>query len=159
MKKSLVLLCAMMVVLCASSVMAADIDFGIRAEILSQLVIIGGGLDGEGTILDFGRVYKGDAATMVDPANPATGTTAASFTLTGEGNLAYIVTLPPSATITNGEHVLNVYNFTTDLSGNIGNLVNGVGAFNVGATLEAIGMDISSGEYTGSATLTVAYHF
>ena len=156
MKKSLTLLFVMMAVLCVySGAFAASGDFGIKAEILApiQLVTVGD------TLLDFGRVFKGSAETVVDPANPAPGTTAAEFQVVGEDGYEFEVTLPTTATISYNGNELTVDNFTTNLTNNIGALTGGNANFKVGGTLQAIPVDAVSGVYTGSATVTVEYKF
>ncbi len=157
MKKSLVLLFVVMAlfgVYGGALAAPAAANFEIRAEILTPIQLVA--VD----ILDFGRVFKGSDATTVDPANPLAGTTPASFNVTGEGNFNFVVSLPTEATITNGTDTLTVNNFTTDLTNDQGALdATGNATFKVGGTLQSISDTVSSGVYTGSATVVVAYLF
>lgn len=128
--------------------------FSISAEILSpiQLSLING--------LDFGKVFKGSTALTVSPVMPTPGTLPASFEVTGEPGTEFLLSLPASATISNGQTSLEVTGFSSDLLGEIGNLGSaGFSTFNVGATLASIPNTATSGIYTGTAVVTVVYSF
>ncbi len=157
MKKGFMLFFVIMALLCtygAAMAAPAAANFEIRAEILTPIQLVA--VD----ILDFGRVFKGSDATTVDPTNPLAGTTPASFNVTGEANFNFVVTLPTEASISNGVDILTVNSFTTDLTNDQGALdATGNASFKVGGTLQSIDDTVSSGVYTGSATVTVAYLF
>ena len=145
-----------LMVLCACSVAFADssANFSIKVKILSPIEIQAT------TGLDFGRVFKGSPATLVDPANPLAGTTPAAFVVTGEQNNQFVITLPTTANISDGIDTLVVDGFTSTLTDNTGVLdASGQATFKVGATLQAIDATATSGLYTGSATVTVTYKF
>ncbi len=81
---------------------------------------------------------------------------AASFTVNGEGTSAYTITLPASATISDGGgNNMTVNNFTHD-AGASPALTAGADTFSVGADL-VIGAGQVAGAYTGSFTVTVNY--
>lgn len=139
---------------CGMAFAATSANFEIKVQILSPIEIqtVNG--------LDFGRVFKGSPATTVNPANPLAGTTPAAFQVLGEQNNQFVVTLPTTANISNGIDTLVVDNFVSTLTDNTGVLdTNGQATFKVGATLQAINAAATSGLYSGSATVTVAYKF
>lgn len=81
----------------------------------------------------------------------------AVFTVTGEGNAAYSVTLPTSMTLTSGPNSVIVDGFNHDGGGTP--TIGGGGSrdLSIGATLN-IGANQLSGTYTGSYTITVNYN-
>jgi hypothetical protein len=60
----------------------------------------------------------------------------AAYSVTGQGTLSYVITLPTSVTIQQGPNSMVVNNFTTNKAGNTGALNAGVDSFNLGATLQ-----------------------
>ncbi len=81
----------------------------------------------------------------------------AAYSVTGQGTLSYVITLPTSVTIQQGPNSMVVNNFTTNKPGNIGTLSAGVDAFNVGATLQ-VSDSQATGEYSGNFNIVVAYN-
>lgn len=122
------------------------------------------------TDLNFGDVVPtaSSGTVVVTPAGARSATggatlgssssvSAASFTVAGQANAAYTVTLPSSATITSGANSMTVNTFTSTPSGT-GNL--GAGAsqtLSVGATLQ-VGANQAIGTYTGTFSVSVAYN-
>lgn len=156
MKRGFILLFVAMVLFgtCGMAFAATSANFNIKVQILSPIEIQA--VNG----LDFGRVFKGSPATTVDPANPLAGTVPAAFQVLGEQNNQFVITLPTSANISDGIDTLVVDNFVSTLTNNTGVLdTNGQATFKVGATLQAINATATSGIYSGSATVTVAYKF
>jgi hypothetical protein len=88
-----------------------------------------------------------------------TGTvTPASFTVTGEGNSTYSITLPSSAiTLSSGSATMTVENFVSTPS-NTGALNNGTQVVKVGATLN-VGAAQAAGTYTNASGLFVTVNY
>jgi hypothetical protein len=88
-----------------------------------------------------------------------TGTvTPASFTVTGEGNSTYSITLPSSAiTLTSASGSMTVENFISNPS-NTGTLSNGTQEIKVGATLN-VGAAQPAGTYTNESGLFVTVNY
>jgi hypothetical protein len=88
-----------------------------------------------------------------------TGTvTPASFTVTGEGNSTYSITLPSSAiTLTSASGSMTVENFISNPS-NTGTLSNGTQEIKVGATLN-VGAAQPAGTYTNQSGLFVTVNY
>ena len=88
-----------------------------------------------------------------------TGTvSAASFTVTGEGNSTYSITLPSSAiTLTSPSGTMTVENFVSTPS-NTGALNNGSQEVKVGATLN-VGAAQPAGTYTNESSLFVTVNY
>lgn len=85
------------------------------------------------------------------------GVSAASFTVTGELDANYSITLPSSCTLTGGGSSMSVDTFTTSPSGS-GNLgPGGTEVVALGATLH-VGAPQSSAAYVGTYFVTVAYN-
>ena len=108
--------------------------------------------------LDFGEGFTGDGAATL---NPAVGE-GAQFTVTGERNRAYDITLPASVTVTTGDGVganrqivVNAFSSNPAASGNLG--AAGTQSLRVGATRAALLDTQESGDYSASFTVTVAY--
>lgn len=127
-----------------------DLYFGsiIKGTAVSTVQITPGGVR---------SILVGDAAlSAVAPA-----ATAARFTITGEGGLAYTITLPPAAvTINSGVPTMTVDNFAGDV-GPIATFPAGAGTqtqiLNVGAVLN-VGANQASGTYTGTFSVSVNYN-
>lgn len=124
------------------------------------------------TPMAFGSVMSGQAGTVQLPVSggPRVATdvalssigisSAATFSVTGEANYTYSISLPATATLThsNAVDVMTVNNFLTDQPENIGTLSGtGNGVFTVGATLN-VGAGQLSGQYLGTYDVTVAYN-
>jgi hypothetical protein len=87
-----------------------------------------------------------------------TGTVAAAkFTVTGETNATYSISLPASVTLTNGANSMIVDAFTSTPSGT-GALAAGTQEILVGATLN-VGASQASGTYTNAADLAVTVNY
>jgi hypothetical protein len=88
-----------------------------------------------------------------------TGTvTPASFTVTGEGNSTYSITLPSSAiTLTSGAASMTVENFISSPS-NTGQLSSGTQEIKVGATLN-VGAAQAAGTYSNESGLFVTVNY
>jgi hypothetical protein len=84
--------------------------------------------------------------------------TAASFTVTGDGNSTYSITLPGSAiTLTGPSGTMTVENFVSTPSGT-GALSGGTQTINVGATLN-VGAAQTAGAYTNASDLFVTVNY
>jgi hypothetical protein len=81
------------------------------------------------------------------------GARAAAFTVTGDADALYDITLPGSTTLTSGADSMSVDAFTHDATGV---LVGGTETFSVGATLH-VSSSQPSGEYAGSFSVVVTY--
>lgn len=119
--------------------------------------------------LAFGDVYPDAVATgtvTVDPTGArtagggaalgATAGSAAQFTVNGEPNATYVLTLPAApVTLTSGANTMTVDTFVDDgiytLDGT------GAETVNVGATLN-VGANQAAGTYTGNVTVTATYN-
>lgn len=85
------------------------------------------------------------------------GVSPATFTVTGEADTAYGITLPSSVTLTGGQGSMVMDTFTSSPSGS-GNLGPGRSqAVSVGATLH-VGASQPPGSYSGTYAVTVAYN-
>jgi hypothetical protein len=127
-----------------------------------------------GQPLDFGVIAKGVSTSVIvvspednPPVNVSSGDavvvssspqTAARFTVGGEPDQAYIITIPLGGeTISDGTNELDLTNFTCSKLGNNGVIgSSGSDEFYVGATLTILSTTIA-GEYTGTFNVTVAY--
>jgi hypothetical protein len=126
--------------------------------------------------LDFGSVAKGTSTTLVtlSPDLPSVVTYSggdahilstttprpAMFTVGGEVNKTYTITLPTTTTITNGTTTLTLSAFTCSKSSNIGTIAaygNASNNFYVGASL-SLPITATQGNYTGTISVTVAYN-
>lgn len=86
-----------------------------------------------------------------------TSVSAAAFTVGGQANATYSITLPASATVTSGANSMTVDTFTSNPSGT-GNLgAGGSQTLNVGGTLN-VGASQATGSYTGTFSVTVTYN-
>jgi len=82
---------------------------------------------------------------------------AARFTVTGEPNGVFDVTLPSSATLSSGAHSMTLDTFTSSPSGSGTLDAFGMQTLTVGATLH-VGAAQPSGSYSGFYNVTVAYN-
>ena len=123
--------------------------------------------------MNFGNVAVGSSLGTVVLATAGTRTstggvslpattgspTAASFTVTGQGNYTYAITLPSTAlTITDGaSHNMTVTTFTSN-PGSTGTLSSGTQTLLVGATLN-VGASQATGAYTSATPFTVTVNY
>lgn len=124
--------------------------------------------------LVFGNIAASSSTGTVVIAPDATGTRtsaggvtpsvigsygSAEFTVTGEANSTYTISVPSSVTISDGNsHSMTVNNFLTNEADLIGTFSpSGSQTIYVGATLN-VGASQATGNYTGSYAVTVAYN-
>lgn len=133
------------------------------AEIVSALAI------SKTADMNFGKVVTGATLGTVVLSTAGTrtvtggtnlgnvgSTAAAAFDVTGESGATYSITLPASATISDGTNDMTVNTFTSNPS-STGTLTGGAQALAVGGTLN-VGASQVSGVYTGTFDVTVAYN-
>jgi hypothetical protein len=94
-------------------------------------------------------VSSGDAAVITSSVQ-----TAAKFTVSGEAEMAYTITLPESMTVAYGSNTLTIDNFTC--SNGTGGTIGTDDLFYIGAEL-SVPLDAVPGSYQGTFTVTVAY--
>jgi len=111
--------------------------------------------------LNFGTAAPGDNAKAVLATD---ATNAAAFTVSGQANKSYSITLPSTAiTMTTSgsapiaDRSIDVSNFTSNPSGS--GTLDGTGnqTLRVGATRDVIRATQQAGDYSGTFTVTVAY--
>ena len=122
--------------------------------------------------MNFGNVYAGLGKVVLAPDGSRTVTelavvstsvagTAASFTVGGESNYTFAITMPVAAhtlTEVEGAAVMSVDAFTSSL-GATGTLdASGAATFSVGASLNVAAAQIA-GEYTNAAGFTVSVNY
>jgi hypothetical protein len=81
---------------------------------------------------------------------------AAAFSVAGDTTATYAITLPGSATLTNGASSMTISSFVSNPSGT-GTLVAGAGTVSIGGTL-AVGASQTAGSYTGTFSVTMDYN-
>ncbi len=81
---------------------------------------------------------------------------AAGFSVAGDTTATYAITLPGSATLTNGANSMTIGSFTSNPSAT-GTLVAGAGTVAIGGTL-AVGASQAAGSYTGTFSVTMDYN-
>ncbi len=81
---------------------------------------------------------------------------AAGFTVAGDTNYTYAITLPSTATLTSGGNSMTINSFTSNPSGT-GTLASGAGTVTVGGTLQ-VGASQAPGAYTGTFSVTMDYN-
>lgn len=119
--------------------------------------------------LQFGSVAAGsiDGTVVMSPAGVRTASggvtlsnvnhgTAASFSVTGDSNATYAITLPASVVLSNGSNTMVVDTFTSEPSGT-GQLSSGSQTLRVGATLH-VAADQAPGSYEGTFEVSVSYN-
>jgi len=100
------------------------------------------------------RTITGSVTLPATTGSPA----AAAFTVTGQGNYTYSITLPSSATLTDGaSHNMTVATFTSNPS-STGTLSSGTQNISVGATLTVAAAQ-TPGTYTTSTPFTVTVNY
>jgi len=115
--------------------------------------VIAGGSTGTVVVTTAGaRSATGGAA-----LGSASGVAAASFTVTGDANNTYAITLPASDSVASGANTMTVDTFVSNPSGTGDLGAGGSQTLLVGATLQ-VGISQATGSYTGSFDVTVAYN-
>jgi hypothetical protein len=121
------------------------------------------------TDLNFGDLVAGAAAgtVVVDIAGARTSTggvslaagtvSQASFTVTGEPNKSYTITVPASVTLNSGANTMAVNTFVLNPVTPATIPVGGTQALNIGATLN-VGANQATGSYTNTFNVVVAYN-
>jgi len=101
------------------------------------------------------RTTTGNVSLPATTGSPA----AASFTVTGQGSYTYAITLPTTATLTDGaSHTMTVGTFTSNPS-STGTLSSGTQTLTVGATLTvAAGQAVATYTTSSPFTVTVGYN-
>jgi hypothetical protein len=100
------------------------------------------------------RTTTGNVTLPATTGSPA----AAAFTVTGQGNYTYSITLPSSATLSDGQsHTMSVGSFTSTPS-STGTLSSGTQNITVGATL-TVAAGQATGTYTTSSPFTVTVNY
>ena len=123
--------------------------------------------------LNFGKIVPSSTAgtVVITPAGAISATSgvtlfeqdnttsAATFTVTGESDATYAITLPESINIseTGGTTTMTVDNFTSNPSGTGTLAANGEQTLSVGARLNVDAGQVA-GDYTGEFSVTVAYN-
>ena len=117
--------------------------------------------------MNFGSVVPTSSAANValSSAGAVTSTltttgahSAAAFSVTGGNNETYAITLPTTASLSDGaSHTMTVDTFTSSVGTGTTLSGTGTGAFNVGATLH-VGANQVAGAYTGTFNVTVVYN-
>lgn len=119
-----------------------------------------------GAALDFGEICRSRSQQTITVNPNGTGTSpnafcqlthtrADSFTVTGNTGQSFSVTLPASATISNGNNSMTVSNFTSSCSVSCV-LSNFTHTFKVGGTL-TVPANAAIGEYTGTYSVSITY--
>jgi len=142
-------------------------NIGIDAKVIAPITLENTG----STPMDFGTLTRSSVSGSVT-LTPAGGRTAAGgvsvlssspfsaapFSVTGENNASFNITLPANNTVqltrTGGTEKMNVNSFTHNASLQLSGT--GTATFKVGATLEVNANQVA-GEYSGSFSVTVAY--
>lgn len=114
--------------------------------------------------LDFGTAAPGDAAKLVAPGTSENAENG-SFTVAGQANTAYTITLPADGTVTmvtgggGANETIAVDTFTSYPAAGANGLLDGTGnqPLYVGATRAALGAGQVAGNYAGTYTVTVVY--
>ncbi|MEM9939509.1 MAG: DUF4402 domain-containing protein [Pseudomonadota bacterium] len=148
--------------LISAPALAADANSSAGAEIVSPLQVT------NTTALYFGTIApsftNGDTVVVSTAGAKACGSeltcltadhTAAAFSVAGEADQTYTITLPSSVAISNGSGgSMTVDAFTGSKS--TGTLVAGTDTFTVGGQLN-VAANQATGEYTGTFAVTVEY--
>lgn len=104
--------------------------------------------------IDFGTAPQGDPAKLIAPTSLA----AAAFSVLGESNMPYTISLPAFVDITNASgKTIRVDTFSSFPSGSGMLDANGAQTLKVGARRAALALNQSVGIYSGSFTITVVY--
>ena len=139
-----------------------DVPIGVTIRITPHLSLS----HDSGAALDFGDICRSRSqqtitvnpngtATSPNAFCPLTTTQADSFTVTGNTGQSFSVTLPASASISNGNNLMVVSNFTSSCSASCV-LSNYTYTFKVGGTL-TVPANAATGEYTGTYPVSITY--
>ena len=141
---------------------AADVSSSAGADIIAPLQITNSAALYFGTIAP--SLTTADQVVVTSSGTRSCGSeltcvtadhTAAGFSVTGEADYVYNITLPTSISISNGGGgSMTVDTFTGSKAS--GTLVSGSDTFNVGGTL-SVTANQPTGEYTGTFSVTVEY--
>lgn len=118
---------------------------------------------GSGTVMVTTAGVRTFSSPALNPGDQGATPTAAVFTVTGQANYTYDITLPASdvtltESVSSDTMTIAHATFTSDPAATAGNLgAGGSQAVNVGATL-TVTASLSSGTYEGSFDVTVAYN-
>ena len=143
---------------------SASASFTASARIVTPISIV------RNTDMNFGDVVPSGAAgtvvlstagarSVTGGANlgNASGTSAATFTVSGQGLSTYAITLPAAANITSGANTMSVGTFTSSPAATGTLAAGGTQALALGATL-SVGASQATGSYTGSFNVSVVYN-
>ena len=174
MKKTVLLLASLFVMTLATQQMMAQNSASATAKATATIIApisIEKNVD-----LQFGKIVKSttlDGTVSINASDQMTpsytnvaafsgadkkATTAAKFTVSGEKNYMYTITIPTSdISITSGTNNMKVSSFSSNLNGTGTITATGTQTLYVGATL-TVKADQAAGDYTGSFDVTVAYN-
>lgn len=108
--------------------------------------------------LDFGYLYPSQPEVTIDPVNPQWGMVPGELLITGVPLLPFQVELPSNLILIHGRSSIPVYNFTTNLANNQGQLDTfGKSTVRIGATVGSIPANLIGGKYKGRCKITVYY--
>jgi hypothetical protein len=160
--KKLLLAASIAMMSASGSAMAADATGSASVTVAQPIAV------SETTSLNFGTITSSaSAGTVVISTAGARSVTggvgelggspaAASFSVTGEGNNAFSISLPSSASLTGPGTAMTV-NAIAHNAGGTPSLSGGSRTFSVGATLN-VGASQTAGAYTGTYSVTVSYN-
>lgn len=136
-----------------------------RAKIIAPLTVTASTTDE----LNFGTMLAGDRTVTVTPAGVRSATAdetllvkdntekAGKFTVTNSGSaVTGQISLPPSATVSNGTKTLNVNHFTSNPAADTDVSFGASTEISVGASLD-VTADATEGSYTGTYNVTINY--
>jgi hypothetical protein len=129
---------------------SANINFGdiaVQSNTAGTVVLAS---DGERTATD--------GVTL--PSSATTTTSAAEFTVQGEGAYSYAITLPETCTITevDGAETMTLSDFSCSITDKVGALTNGTQTFTVGATL-AVSAGQAAAVYSNETGFAVTVNY
>ncbi len=127
----------------------ADLNFG--------NIAVSATLAGTATLAPAGTRSTGGAGGVTLPATTGT-VTAAAFTVSGQGNYSYIISLPANCTITSAGHTMTMASFTSNPSTTGLLSAGGSQALTVGATLTVAAAQ-PAGTYTNVTGVPVTVNY
>lgn len=130
-------------------VKAADMNFG--------NVAVSASVAGTVVLPPSGPRTTGGAGGVTLPANIGT-VSAASFTVSGQANYSYAITLPSSVSITDGTHTMTVNTFTSSPATTGTLSAGGSQTLTVGATLNVTAGQ-AAGTYTNATGVSVTVNY
>jgi hypothetical protein len=145
----------------AANAQTASAPFTANARIVTPISIV------KATDMNFGDVVAGAGTVVLTTAGVRSttgstnlgngvGVTAATFTVSGQANSTYAITLPGSANITGPGSPMSVGTFTSNPSGT-GLLTGGTQTLALGATL-TVAAGQATGTYSGPFSVSVNYN-